>query len=99
MRKRLNDGNTKNIEITVSLKYLSNYLRTLELPLTNSEINLLLIWSKNCVSTSSTDTGTLAITYTKRDAPQQLNSTQHLNPQLPGTNIHQKFLRKHKTNI
>ena len=88
MRRTLNDGNTKDIEITVSLKYLSNYLRTLEIPLTNSEINLLLNWSENCVSTSLTDTETLATTYTKRDAPQQLNSTQHLNAQLTGTNIH-----------
>ena len=32
--------------IAVPLKYLSNIWRTLEMPLTNCEINLILIWSK-----------------------------------------------------
>ena len=34
------DGNTKKIEIIVPLKYLSNFLRTLEMPLINCEVNL-----------------------------------------------------------
>ena len=33
----------------VPLKYLSNFLRTLEMPLINCEINLILTWSANCV--------------------------------------------------
>ena len=40
-----NDG-TKNVEIMVSLKYLSNFWRTLEMPLINCEISLELKWSK-----------------------------------------------------
>ena len=36
-----NDG-TKNVEIMVSLKYLSNFWRTLEKPLINCEVNLIL---------------------------------------------------------
>ena len=36
------DGNTKNVGIVVTLKYLSNICRTLEMPLINCEINLVL---------------------------------------------------------
>ena len=37
------DGNTKDVKIIVPLKYLSNFWRTLEMPLINCEVNLL-IW-------------------------------------------------------
>ena len=43
-----NDG-IKDVEIMVSFKYLSNIWRTLEMPLINSEINLVLTWSPNCI--------------------------------------------------
>ena len=33
----------------VPLKYLSNFWRTLEMPLINCEFNLILTWSANCV--------------------------------------------------
>ena len=36
------DGNTKDVEIMVPLKYLSNFWRTLEMPLINSEVELIL---------------------------------------------------------
>ena len=39
---------TKNVEITVPLKYLSNFWRTLEIPLINCEISFQLKWSKDC---------------------------------------------------
>ena len=42
-----NDGR-KNVEIRVPLKYLSNFWRTLEMPLINCEINLILTWSNGC---------------------------------------------------
>ena len=32
----------------VPLKYLSNFWRTLEIPLMNCEISLILTWSANC---------------------------------------------------
>ena len=38
-----------NIEIMVPLKYLNNFWRTLEIPLINCEIELILTWSRNCV--------------------------------------------------
>ena len=34
------------------LKYLSNFWRTLDIPLINCEVSLTLSWSKNCVITS-----------------------------------------------
>ena len=37
--KTRDNGNTKNVEIAVPLKYLSNFWRTLEIPLINCEIN------------------------------------------------------------
>ena len=46
------DG-TKNAEIMVPLKYLSNFWRTLEMPLINCEISLILRWSANCIIVST----------------------------------------------
>ena len=42
-----NDG-AKNVKIRVPLKYLSSFWRTLEMSLTNREINLILSWSNRC---------------------------------------------------
>ena len=50
-------GNTKikkNLEIVVPLKYLSNFWRSLDMPLINSEVSLTLTWSENCVLTDIT---------------------------------------------
>ena len=33
----------------VPLKYFSNFWRTLEIPLINCEVNLILTWSSDCV--------------------------------------------------
>ena len=41
-----NDG-TKNVEIMVSLSYLTVFWRSLKLPLINGEVNLILTWSAN----------------------------------------------------
>ena len=50
---KLEGNNTeKEVEIVVPLKHLSNFWRTLDIPLINCEINLVLTWSKNCVLTS-----------------------------------------------
>ena len=47
--KTPNDGNTRNVEIIVPLKYLSNFWITLEMPLINCEVNLILTLSSTCV--------------------------------------------------
>ena len=42
MTAQTGDDGTKNVEIMVPLAYLSNFWRTLELPLINSDIALIL---------------------------------------------------------
>ena len=40
--KTNNDGDKENVEIMVALKYLSNFWRTLEMPLINCEVELII---------------------------------------------------------
>ena len=47
-----NNAEKDDVEIVVPLKYLSNFWRTLDLPLINYEVSLTLTWSENCVITS-----------------------------------------------
>ena len=50
---RLEGNDTeKEVEIVVLLKHLSSFWRTLDIPLLNCEINLILTWSENYVITS-----------------------------------------------
>ena len=73
-----NDG-TKNVEIMVPLKYLSNFWRTLEMPLINWEVNLILTWSSTCVLIATNidnQNATFAITDTKLYVPVVTLSTQ-----------------------
>ena len=74
--KTPNNGNTKDVEIVLPLKYLSNFWRTLEIPLINCEVNLILTWSKDCVITSSEGEEKFAITETKFYVPTATLSTQ-----------------------
>ena len=69
----------KNVEIMVPLKYLSNFWRTLEMPLINGEINVILSWSKNCVIVSTdvaNQNATFEITDTKLYVPLVILSTE-----------------------
>ena len=67
--KTPDDGNAKDIEIIVPLKYLSNFWRSLEMPLINCKVNLILIRSIDCVITNSEGEGKFAITETKFYVP------------------------------
>ena len=80
-RKTPAAGNEKDVEIMVPLKYLSNFWRTLEMPLINCEVNLILTWSSTCVITNSTSAGTFGTTDTKLYVPIVMLSTQS-NPKL-----------------
>ena len=60
----------------VPLKCLSNFWRTLEMPLINCEVNLILTRSSTCVITNSTGSGTLAINDTNLYVPVLTLSTQ-----------------------
>ena len=46
------NGEINNVEIMVPLKYSSNFWRSLEMPLVNFEVNLILNWSESCVIVS-----------------------------------------------
>ena len=62
------NGGTKDVKIMVPLKYLSNFWRTLEMPLINCEVNLILTWSSKCVLIATSipnQNATFAITDTK----------------------------------
>ena len=45
---------TWDVEIMVPLKCIINFRRTLEIPLINCEISLILTWSKNCFLVAGT---------------------------------------------
>ena len=73
------DDGTKDVEIMVPLKYLSNFWRTLEMPLINCEVSLILTWSSTCALISTNvrnQNATFAITDTKLYVPIVPLSTQ-----------------------
>ena len=59
------DGNTKDVEITVPLKYLSNFWETRQIPFINCEINLILTWYADCIIFAANGATKSAITNTK----------------------------------
>ena len=71
--KSPNDRNTKDVEIIVPLKYLSKFWRTLEMPLINCEVNLILTWCRACVIANSNGGGKFAINETK-ESPNDRNT-------------------------
>ena len=44
-----NDDSLANVEVVIPLKYLSDFLRSLDMPLINCEVEIILFWTKNCV--------------------------------------------------
>ena len=84
-----NNGNTAgrvDVEIKVPLKYLSNFWRTLEMPLTNCEIELILTWSRDCViiyTDVNEQIPTFTITETNLYVPVVTLSTQDNSKLLP----------------
>ena len=72
-------GETEDDGTKDPLKYLSNFWRTLEMPLINCEVNLILTWSSSCVlvaSSTQNQNATFAITDTKLYVPVVTLSTQ-----------------------
>ena len=49
-----NDNVIEKIKIVVPLNHLSNFWRTLDMPLINCEVSLTLTWSKYCLLTDLT---------------------------------------------
>ena len=74
-----NDEIIDNVETMVPLKYLSNFWRTLEMPLINCEVNLILTWSADCViiyTNVANQVPTFTITETNLYVPVVTLSTQ-----------------------
>ena len=75
-----NSGTKNGVKIAVPLKYLSNFWRSLEMPLINCKVELSLKWIENCVlttaaigananATTGADNATFTITDTKLYVP------------------------------
>ena len=58
-----------DVKIAVSLKYLSNFWRSLEIPLINCKVELSLSWNENCILTSLVGNSTFTITDAKLYVP------------------------------
>ena len=63
-----NNGTKNGVKISVPLKYLSNFWRSLEMPLLNCKIETTLKWIENCILTTD-NTATFKITDAKLDVP------------------------------
>ena len=66
-----NDGkiSIKGTKIVVTLKYLSNFWRALEMPLKNCKIHLELNWIKDCILSSAGNSAKFEITDAKLHVP------------------------------
>ena len=60
---------TINVKVVVPLKYLSNFFRSLEMPLINFKIKLNLTWKKECVLSTDDGNAVLIINDTKMYVP------------------------------
>ena len=58
-----------NVKVVVPLKYLSNFFRSLEMPLINCKIKLNLTWKKECVLSTGAGEAVFIITDTKLYVP------------------------------
>ena len=84
-----------NVKIVIPLKYLSNFSRSLEMPLINCKVKLKLTWKKECVLSNQAGNAVFIINDTKLYVPVTLskklsNKIKVFNDLLIGTNIKQK---------
>ena len=80
------NSSEKNTKIVVPLKYLSNFWRSLEIPLINSKVHFELNWIKKCILSSDGDSAKFKPTDAKLHVPittlstkNNLNLTKQLN--------------------
>ena len=59
----------RSVKVVVPLKYLSNFFRSLEMPLINCKIKLNLTWKKECVLSTDAGNAVFIINYTKMYVP------------------------------
>ena len=53
LTKGNDNNNVNNVKLVVPLKYVSNFFRSLEMPLVNCKIDLELTWHKDCMISSA----------------------------------------------
>ena len=63
------NSSVKDTKIVVPLKYLSNFWRSLEMPLINCKVYLELNWIEDCILSSAGDSAKFAITDAKLHVP------------------------------
>ena len=68
-------GALENAKIVALLKYLTNFFRSLEMPLINCKLHLELNWTKNCVMSSVAGVTAFKIRSTKLYVPNVVLST------------------------
>ena len=61
--------NRNGVKIAVPLKHLSNFCRSLEIPLINCKVEFSLTWNENCILTSLAGNSTFTITDAKLYVP------------------------------
>ena len=86
-----NTKSKKNLEIVFPLKYLSNFSRTLDMPLINCEVVLTLTWSDNCVLTNITTEAARAAEG-ENPARQAINAPINATFQITDTKLYQLLL-------
>ena len=57
------DNNVNTVKLVVPLKYVSNFFRSLELPLVNCKIDLELTWHKDCMISSANAAAGQVVTF------------------------------------
>ena len=77
--KSIDDVN--GIKLVVPLKYISNFFRSLEMPLVNCKVDLELTWTKDCVISSNNAAGNTVVSFkitdTKLYVPLVTSSTKY----------------------
>ena len=68
-REVANNIARRNVKIVVPLKYLSNWFRSLEMPLINCKIKLTLTWAKECILSNQRGDAVFIINDTKLYVP------------------------------
>ena len=76
------NSSVKEAKIVVPLKYLSNFWRSLEMPLINCKVYLELNWIEDCILSSAGNTAKFAIADTKLHVPIVTFSSESLAKQL-----------------
>ena len=72
-----NNGRKNGVKIAVPLKYLSNFWRSLEMPLINCKVEFSLKWYEECILSTSGTAATFKITDAKLYVPIVTLRTEH----------------------